>query len=222
MNTFLDLIDPSMLDRIEVLRGTSSAQYGSDALGGSIQFLTNVPALWLHRRQPTFGGTVDAWQRRALIRAASAGCRFRTDGSGLVCGRASPARKTGDYRPGGGADSHAAVLRFFGVTSDRLYPTRMPDTGFHQIDATHVRANWVPSSNLLFTANYMRTRQDGANRWDQLLGGDGNLIAELNGLQLDLFYARLERLRRRLVRPGLADLFDQHAARGAGQSGRQR
>ena len=45
VNTFLDLIDPSLVEGIEVLRGTSSAQYGSDALGGSVQFLTHVPAL---------------------------------------------------------------------------------------------------------------------------------------------------------------------------------
>ena len=38
------------------------------------------------------------------------------------------------------------------------------------------------------------TTQDGGNRYDQLLGGDGNLIAELNDLSLDLFSARLERL----------------------------
>src|SRR6188768_2967261 len=40
----------------------------------------------------------------------------------------------------------------------------------------------------------MRTRQDGAHRWDQELGGDGNLIAELNDLQLDLAYVRLEKM----------------------------
>ena len=57
-----------------------------------------------------------------------------------------------------------------------------------------MRANWAPTSNLLFVANYLSSRQDGANRWDQILGGDGNLIAELNELQLDLFYARLESL----------------------------
>ena len=40
----------------------------------------------------------------------------------------------------------------------------------------------------------MRTHQDGGKRYDQLLGGDGNLISELNDLSLDLFSARLERL----------------------------
>ena len=33
-----------MLESIEVLRGPSSAQYGSDALGGSVQFLTAAAA----------------------------------------------------------------------------------------------------------------------------------------------------------------------------------
>ena len=51
VNTFLDLIDPSTLEGIEVLRGTSSAQYGSDALGGSVQFLTQVPTLSSARRR---------------------------------------------------------------------------------------------------------------------------------------------------------------------------
>jgi hemoglobin/transferrin/lactoferrin receptor protein len=45
VNTFLDLIEPGMLEGIEVLRGPSSAQYGSDALGGSIQFLTRIPSV---------------------------------------------------------------------------------------------------------------------------------------------------------------------------------
>src|SRR4029434_1063735 len=45
VNTFLDLIDPTTVDGIEVLRGSSSAQYGSDALGGSIQVLSTLPKL---------------------------------------------------------------------------------------------------------------------------------------------------------------------------------
>jgi len=45
VNTFLDLIEPGSLDTIEVVRGPSSAQYGSDALGGSIQFMTKPPLL---------------------------------------------------------------------------------------------------------------------------------------------------------------------------------
>ncbi len=97
----------------------------------------------------------------------------------------------------------------------------MPDTGFRQTGG-HVRANWLASSNLLFVANYLSSRQDDANRWDQILGGDGNLIAELNDLQLDLFYGRIESLSAGCVRPRLGHLLGQHAARRARQPGRQR
>src|SRR4029453_3148410 len=45
VNTFLDLIESDTLDSIEVVRGPSSAQYGSDALGGSIQFYSRPPAV---------------------------------------------------------------------------------------------------------------------------------------------------------------------------------
>ena len=57
VNTFLDLIEPGMLESIEILRGPSSAQYGSDALGGSMQFLTRVPSL-VGAGTPAWNGTV--------------------------------------------------------------------------------------------------------------------------------------------------------------------
>ena len=192
VNTFLDLIDPSALEGIEVLRGTSSAQYGSDALGGSVQFLTRTTALTASL-PPKITGTLSAGGETGHRGGfGSAFLNYARPNFGLS--GSFSARKTGNYRPGGANDSHASVLRYFGISSDRLYPDRMPDTGFKQ-HGEQVRANWVPSPNLLFVANYLSTRQDGANRWDQLLGGDGNLIAELNDLQLDLFYARIESLK---------------------------
>jgi hemoglobin/transferrin/lactoferrin receptor protein len=101
-------------------------------------------------------------------------------------------RKAGRIRTGDGIDSHAAVTRFLGIASDRLMDERLPDTGFHQFGGS-VRANWVPSPDMQIVASYLRSSQDGGKRYDQLLGGDGNLIAELNELSLDLFSARLER-----------------------------
>ena len=74
VNTFLDLIDQSYLEGIEVLRGPNSAEYGSDALGGSVQFLSQVPALavgresWrcsarLARSRWATSGPATAWTR---------------------------------------------------------------------------------------------------------------------------------------------------------------
>jgi hemoglobin/transferrin/lactoferrin receptor protein len=42
-NQYLNTIDPFSLDRIEVLRGSGSVAYGSDALGGTVQLFTINP-----------------------------------------------------------------------------------------------------------------------------------------------------------------------------------
>ena len=70
---------------------------------------------------------------------------------------------------------------------------RLPDTGFDQVGGS-VRAQWAltPSTRPVFS--YARTKQNRGKRYDQLLGGDGNLISELNDLSLDFGSARLERL----------------------------
>jgi outer membrane receptor protein involved in Fe transport len=191
VNTFFDLLEPTGLEGIEVLRGPNSAEYGSDALGGSIQLLSNVPAL------STTG------RARASGQLGVRGSTGHETAAGNFSGAATwpsfglfgniAATSVGQLRPGGGIDSHASVTRFFGISSDLLYPERLPNTEFDQIGGM-LKANWVPGANTRLVATYMRTRQDGGDRWDQLLGGDGNLIAELNDMQLDLFYVRAERL----------------------------
>jgi hemoglobin/transferrin/lactoferrin receptor protein len=190
VNTFLDLIEPEAIETIEIVRGPSSAQYGSDALGGSIQFFSRPPAL----------ATPDGPSWRGWV-SGDAGTAHRTGGGSALVGYMGPkvgvsatlgGRKTGLIRTGGGFDSHAAVTRFLGIRSDELMDERLPDTSYHQVGG-NVRANWVPSANTQFVASYMKSAQDGGKRYDQLLGGDGNLISELNDLSLDLFSARLER-----------------------------
>jgi outer membrane receptor protein involved in Fe transport len=42
-NQYLNTIDPSVISKIEVARGTGSVQYGSDALGGVVQLFTQSP-----------------------------------------------------------------------------------------------------------------------------------------------------------------------------------
>ncbi len=54
---------------------------------------------------------------------------------------------------------------------------------------------------------YTRTTQDRGRRYDQLLGGDGNLISELNDLSLDLFTARVEQLGAGLFDHATVDLL---------------
>ena len=190
VNTFLDLIEPSSLQAIEVLRGPNSAQYGSDAMGGSVQFLSQVPSL------ASPGGPT--WRGNIGMRATSAdqsvglnlGAAYSAEKWGMLVSAA--ARNVEKIRPGKGIDSHAAVTRFFGLSSDTLMDERLPDTEFVQYGAM-MKINWTPTSSDQFVFNYTRSQQDDGKRYDQLLGGDGNLIADLRNLMLDFFYVKYNR-----------------------------
>ena len=191
VSTFLDLVDPALVDSVEVLRGPNSAQYGSDALGGSLQFVSRLPAIGsstARRVDGLFsaGGNTADESIGSNFTGSYSGSRF-----GLLLGAAG--RRIGDLRTGGGLDSHAAVTRFLGVPSTALMPAHLPETGFKQygVQATF---NWMPGANDHVVTSYRRGRQDDGKRYDQLLGGDGNLIADLQDLTLDLFYTRYERL----------------------------
>ncbi|HWQ03431.1 MAG TPA: TonB-dependent receptor, partial [Candidatus Nitrosotenuis sp.] len=102
-------------------------------------------------------------------------------------------RRINTLRTGGGLDSHSALTRFFGIPSTVLYH-RMPGTAFTQYGGMF-RLHFSPASGSNFTLNYLRGQQDGGRRHDQLLGGDGNLIADLRNLMNDFFYARFDQSR---------------------------
>jgi hemoglobin/transferrin/lactoferrin receptor protein len=93
-----------------------------------------------------------------------------------------------------GIDSHSAFYRFFGVPSNVFVGDRLPDTGFTQYGGMF-RLNWTPAENSQLLLHYSRNQQDGGMRHDQLLGGDGNLIADLRNFMLDFFYIKFDRQR---------------------------
>ena len=56
-NQYLNNIDPSIISKIELLKGSGSVQYGSDALTGVVNFFTLQPEF---TAQKTFGGQLSA------------------------------------------------------------------------------------------------------------------------------------------------------------------
>jgi len=54
-NQYLNTIDHFMIDRVEVVKGSGSVQYGSDAMGGVIHLLTLDPD---YSSQPKFNGNI--------------------------------------------------------------------------------------------------------------------------------------------------------------------
>jgi hemoglobin/transferrin/lactoferrin receptor protein len=186
VGTFFSLIEPSSLETIEILRGPNSSQYGSDANGGVINFVTHSPVFGdedgeFHGNTNTFFSSV------ANSFGASQLLTFGTKRYGFLMN--ANGRRINRLRPADGLDSHGALTRFLGLPSN-IFGERLPDTAFTQYGGL-LRASVNFNDTTQFLFSYDRSQQDGGRRYDQLLGGDGNLIADLRNLIADVFYARL-------------------------------
>jgi outer membrane receptor protein involved in Fe transport len=190
INTFFDLVDPTSLQAVEVLRGPSSAQYGSDAIGGSVQLLTRTPALSAGGRE-VHGNYSTSFHSRDAGFGGSLSTTYSAPRFGVLGSLGG--RRVNTLRAGGGTDSHNALRRFFDLEPGALLPGgRLPDTAFTQYGGL-LKVNWVPSPRDSVVATYTRGQQDGGKRYDQLLGGDGNLVADLRNLMLDYASLRYNR-----------------------------
>ncbi len=184
VSTFFNLSEPSGLQSVEILRGSTSAQYGSDALGGTVSLLT---------RNASFGdsgnvhGEINSnYGSAARTFGSSAFLSFGGDKFGGSVNLAG--RRVNELRVARGIDSHSALTRFLGLPSDIL-GTRLPDTDFAQYGGA-LKLNFSPRAAEQVLFYYSRSQQDGGKRYDQLLGGDGNLIADLRNLMLDFGYLK--------------------------------
>jgi len=192
INTFFNLLDPSGIQAMEVLRGPNSAQYGSDAIGGSIQLLSQAPSFKADGPPVLRGSSTTFFNSADLSFGSHLSSFYATRNFGVAVNLAG--RRINTLRPGGGIDSHSAYTRFFGLRSDLLMDERLPDTAFTQYGGT-LKMNWAPGPESQVIAYYSRSQQDGGKRYDQLLGGDGNLVADLRNLMLDLAYVKYERFK---------------------------
>jgi outer membrane receptor protein involved in Fe transport len=189
VSTFFNVVDPSAIQAVEIIRGPSAAQYGSDSMGGSVQYITRSPEFsatpaW-HGQWGLFADSVDGgFGSASTITYGARRFGFLSTLSGARHNR---------VRTGRGLDSHAAVTRFLGLPSTILDDGRRPGTAFTQYGGL-VRLNWATGRNSQLVTQYARNQQDGGRRYDQLLGGDGNLIADLSNLKTDFFYMRFDQI----------------------------
>jgi outer membrane receptor protein involved in Fe transport len=189
VSTFQNLLESSNLSAVEFVRGPNGAQYGSDAVGGAVNVQSKAPGIsstsprWNGEIAPFFHSATNGFGGNAAI--AYSGIR-----AGFVSNLS--ARRINTFRTGGGFDSHAAVTRFLGLPSNVIGGERLPDTAFTQYGGS-MHAQFLLSSKQRLVGHYERGQQDGGKRYDQLLGGDGNLIADLRNLMMDFGYLRLQR-----------------------------
>jgi hemoglobin/transferrin/lactoferrin receptor protein len=189
INTFFNLNEPTSLRAVEIQRGPNTAQYGSDGLGGTVQLVSRLPEFGFDTPQ-LHGELSTTFNSADLSHGTNALLSYGTKRFGLLTN--AVARRVNTLRPGGGVDSHSAVTRFLGLPSRVLGGGRLPDTAFTQYGGSLLLA-YAPADDQQFSFRYQRSQQDGGSRYDQLLGGDGNLVAGLRNLMLDFGYARYVR-----------------------------
>jgi outer membrane receptor protein involved in Fe transport len=190
-NQYLAFIEPSQARRVEALLGPAGAQYGSDALGGTIQVLSNSPGFSGDKPFDVSG----EWQAFAASADASGGGNLKvTLGAPRIALMAGGSwRRHNDLRAGGGEDSHHVFRRFLGLSSG-LAGDRQQDTGFTQYGwQTKLAARWSDEQNLSLW--HQRGVMEGVRGYKDLWGGLGRLRSDFEPQELNFFYARYEKLR---------------------------
>lgn len=187
-NQYLATIDPSFVEWLEVSRGPNSMQYGSDSLGGTLNLIPPRPFAGaadkkFHGEFSPFFRSAD-WAGGSSVRISYGAKDWHVLGGGSF-------RRGQDLRAGQGKDSHAAVTRYLGLPSSIL-GERLQDTAFTQW-AGYGRVFWKARSDQTLSFTYHRGAQLGGRRYDQLNGGNGNLINSFHPQVLDFFYGRYEK-----------------------------
>jgi hemoglobin/transferrin/lactoferrin receptor protein len=187
-NQYTALIEHDFADRVEVVRGPGSAQYGSDSLGGTINVLTRsaqgADSFGIHGNVNTHFASADL----------SAGLSTNISGSSAKWGFlfGASGRRTQDLRTGGGLDSHSVVTRLLGISS-KFLGDRLQDTAYGQYNA-NAKFQFKASDADVLSFEYLRGTQLGLRRYDQLDGGIGNLLNSFDPQVLDFFTARYDRI----------------------------
>ena len=183
---YLAWLPAADVDHIEIVRGPSSAQYGSDALGGTVGVF--APSLnWVGPSsvRGTVGLTLGAANQ---LRTSDASVGYHRNGVALR-GSASLG-SVDDLRAGGGVDSHSAVTRYLGIPSS-VIGDKLENTGYSTKGFSGAAQVGVGNGRRL-SVSYRRSDQDGAHRYDQEIGGNGRYRSEFGPQRLDFGYVRFE------------------------------
>ncbi len=164
---YIALVEPRLIDRIEILRGPASVRHGSDAMGGVIQ---------LHTRRPVFEGS--SWQSRGTIigifnsadlaRGMRAEVEFGNQELGFMGGFSG--LETDDLEGGGNVG--------------RQIPSAYSSLG------GDLAVLWTPAKNQTLTFDVQYAQQPKSPRYDEMTTGFGQSHPSAS----EFYYEPLERL----------------------------
>ncbi len=183
-NQYLNTIDPSIIDRIEIVRGPGSAMYGSDALGGVINIIT-------HRRgefgDPPEPGTDCRLYEQYSSAARGSISRFDVEGgAGNMAYTVGAGYKVFDDLRAGRGESPVGAVDTDGVQTP---------SGYDEVDF-NASMRYVLASNQELRAAYLFTRQEDVPRSDKVIASDYNTNPEeryfYDPQQMQLAYVEYE------------------------------
>ncbi|MBI4852645.1 MAG: TonB-dependent receptor [Acidobacteria bacterium] len=182
------LIDASIARQVELIYGPGSALYGSDALGGTVNLISEKPRFFkkpweFHGEMSTFFSSANAASGGDL-KLVAGNKRISLLFSGF-------GKRINDLRAGGGLDSHSVATRYFGLSS-KLLGDRMQDTGYLHYGGTGKIVYKIDESQLL-SLFYQHTTERNTRVYFLLNGGIGIQESDFSPQVLDFFYTRYEK-----------------------------
>jgi outer membrane receptor for ferrienterochelin and colicin len=147
-NQYMNTVIPEALNRIEISRGPSSVLYGSDALGGTINLVSDPHERKYEAFSVQPGMKFDyssADDSKAFSLILSGGSTHFAFAGNLLH------KKTGDLDPGGDA------------------PRQVP-TGWDELDGS-IAVSYSPVEQHAVTLNYLNVNQNGVPRYDKYANG---------------------------------------------------
>ncbi len=190
---YLAWIPDIAVDSVETQLGPAGVNYGSDALGGAVNVISNPTPTHVDDRTRV-NGSVRAYGQSATLGGGLHGT-LGIGGRELSGYLALSGAGHGDVRGGGARDSHHSTVRFLGFSDDQVrdaFGTRYVDTSYSQLGLTSKLA-LKTSSTANLNAFLAASRQYDVRRYDRLLGGDGRVRADFEPQKLLFGYLRYER-----------------------------
>lgn len=147
-NQYLATVDPAIVDRIDVVRGSGSVLYGSDAVGGVVQVVSRSPSFSMDGIRAA-GRLAGEWMTGGM--EAGGRAELEVSGEGLAFLGGVSLRRFGDLVAGGSLGT-------------------LSPTGYRERDFDGKLLLRTGASGVLTAAFQLSTQVD-VPRWDQLATG---------------------------------------------------
>jgi hemoglobin/transferrin/lactoferrin receptor protein len=193
-NQYIAYVNPSQVERMEAVLGPTSAAFGSDSMGGTINMLTSEPAFVTGTGGSRFHGEFTAMAASADVSGvADARMSFGTPRVSWLAG--GTIRRLNNIRTGEGLDSHNAFHRYMGMPIEGvqdLLGSRMKDTAFSQYGAD-TKLLIHPGKSHSLTLQYLYGGIRGERSYRDQLGGPGRLQSRYFPEDLNFGYMRYDK-----------------------------